>query len=198
MVEVESTNSDEISEAEQRVQPVVDALRGLDLDAISTKLDAQHEQDPTVGIAIINLDIPPVTIDDREYHFHGASFTHGAVVPHYHPAKGELPGQDHVEGPDDEPYIFITSAEMNTAPIVDGKIGQWKTERRQPGDVVVVEPNVVHSARDGKIAFACPHDHLSNYDEKTNPQGNRVMVAKLEDGRIESLQANGVPPQYTK
>lgn len=187
----------ESAEAERRVQPVVTRLKALDLGAIHDQLQGKHDLDPTVGITIISLDVPPITLGDRDYHFHAAKFTTGAVVPHYHPQKGELPGQTPVTGPDDEPYRFITTAEMNMAPMVDGKVGKWHTQTAKPGEVIVVPPNVVHSARDGEIIFGCPHDHLSDYDEATNPEGNRVMVAKkTENGTMEPLLPNGVPPHY--
>jgi hypothetical protein len=190
----------------EQLKPVIDRLRGLDRTDIKTRLSAQHDLDPTVGIAIIHLseeEAPAVQIKDRKYHFHAASFTEGAVVPHYHPNKGEMPGQERVEGPDDEPYLALTDVEMNTAHVEEGKIGDWETRHLLEGEVFVVDPNVVHSARDGEIAFACPKDHLENWNEEQvsdteGPQGNRVMTAKLEDGIIKATVENGVPPQFAK
>jgi hypothetical protein len=179
------------------IAPVIDVLRRLDRASIRERLASQHATDPQVGIAIIHLtEIPTVTIEDREYHFHAGSFEKGAVAPHFHPNKGELPGQERVEGPDDEPYIVLKPIEMNTAPVEDGLIGPWETDHLDEGEVFVVEPNVVHSARNGEIAFACPRDHLETYDEVSEPNGNRVMTAVLDEGILRPLMANGVPDHY--
>lgn len=183
------------------IEPVISALKKLNLVDIKTRLDKQHEVDPTVGITIIHLseeEAPAVTIVDRVYHFHAGSFRDAAVVPHYHPNKGELSGQDKVKGPDDEPYIALTPIEMNTAPVVDGIVGEWSTDYLNEGEIFVVDPNVVHSARDGMIAFACPHDHLKNYDPETEEgkDGNRIMTGVLENGVIKPLVENGIPPHY--
>ncbi|MBA3723413.1 MAG: hypothetical protein H0W89_00770 [Candidatus Levybacteria bacterium] len=185
-----------------KVEAVIGRLRAIAYDTdVRPRLDARLTEarafDPIAGIAIVNLtEVEPVTVGDREYHFHAARIADGAVTPHYHPNKGELPGQEKVTGPDDEPYYFFTDGEMNTAPVVDGVVGSWRTRNVHAGEVVVVLPNEVHTARKSDFAFACPHDHLDNYDGQTNPQGNRIMTAKVENGVITPLQENGVPPHY--
>jgi oxalate decarboxylase/phosphoglucose isomerase-like protein (cupin superfamily) len=185
-----------------RIAPVIDNLQRLQYNDMRSRLEEKMREaqavDATAGIAIVHLDtteFPPVIVADREYKFHLARVLPGSHVnPHVHPPKGQEPGQSAGQGPDDEPYFFYSGGEMNTAQWDHGEVKNWKSESVSAGDTYIVESNRVHSLNNPNqgepldFAFACPDDHLQNYDAD-HPEGNRIMTVEIP---------NGMPPQYEK
>ena len=126
----------------------------------------EKEADATVGIPIVDLDMPPVEYEGQIYKFHAARIKPGKWVgAHWH-GKGM------------EPYaVWRSIGEMNIGSPRKTRPPAWESpEKLMAGDMFVVKGRKVHCMRnigegDLDFGFACPDDHLSEAD--------RFMVTDL-------------------
>jgi oxalate decarboxylase/phosphoglucose isomerase-like protein (cupin superfamily) len=169
-------------------QKVIDRLVSIPSERVIHLLDADHNEkravDPHVGIIIVHLtDIPPVTQDGLDFHFHGARVLTGKgnfVKPHYHKIGVE-------------PYHIISGdqGEMNLGSVSDGEVTWERPQLIQAGGIVVVQEGEVHSLRNNgeeplNFTFACPDAHIQDHTDD-HPHGDRYFTTDF---------IHGIPPWY--
>lgn len=169
------------------IAPVIKQLRSISFEQVQGVLDKKKE-DARVGIGIINLSESGITEaveagnPPLRYQFYVAFVSPGGhVKSHYH---------EH--GP--EPYRFMfadTGGEMNLGHMAEGEIGEqvnWhKREEIMQDDEVEIAEKEVHSYYNTTekpvfFIFACPAEHLIDYDKDKAPNGDRFIVENLESG----------------
>lgn len=160
------------------MQLVINHLKSISHQQLSSLLDEKHAVDSRVGIVLVSLPGEMISTTGYTYHFHGARVLTGHanfVKPHYHKI-GE------------EPYHILSGSngEMNLGVVQDNRVVWKEPQEVAAGDVIVVKEREVHSLRNRgeeslDFTFACPDEHLIDHGDD-HPEGDRYFTKDLEDG----------------
>ena len=177
------------------IEKVIERLNRVSPNETLDLLNAEEKKsiDPTVGIVLVRLsDLFPEkypsykTEKGLEYHFYAAR-----VLPHNGVRQSYVTPHYHKYG--EEPYIIHRGekGEMNRGRVENGKVVYERKDVVGSKETIVVAEGQVHSLfnpnpnQEVDFVFACPTEHLIDYDEK-HPEGDRYIVKDLPGGIPES------------